>query len=427
MKGVGRQAVMTLIALTLRVLVGIGGLIFAEFVPDIWVVEALERAEGRGEITAEERPLDNAGIQIDEASECTTLSVGLGEIEGQSIFTTTALAPNLGPCWRLLGNLNPYHGATAAENRDTYLRYWHDSAPILRPVLTTVGLAGLRVVGMLAIAIAGAAVFGVVRRSSGTAAAAGLVAPVVLTTSILSLPGSIHQALAFAVGLAGAALAGTIAAGGLTRSRVWYPSLLAGAAFVYVDLLTAVPGQWLLVAALVVLAALQRGHSWIETAGWMVLSGVGWLVGYAGMWLGKWIYAGLVLSPRLVYDDVTDTIGRRLDGDTVYSDPGFGNAISDNVDIFRGRPFATTTLLVAVLVVVAGLVRRPARETATRAVVAAAALVPFIWFEIASNHSQIHAWFTYRSIPMAIGVVLMTSLATQPAALSSSDSEPAST
>ena len=81
----------------------------------------------------------------------------------------------------------------------------------------------------------------------------------------------------------------------------------------------------------------------------------------------------------------------------------------------------------AVLVVVAGLVRRPARETATRAVVAAAALVPFIWFEIASNHSQIHAWFTYRSIPMAIGVVLMTSLATQPAALSSSDSEPAST
>ena len=303
MTGVVRQAVMTFVALTLCVLVGIGGLIFAELVPDIWVVEALERAEGRGEITAEERPLDNAGIQIDEASECTTLSVGLGEIEGQSIFTTTALAPNLGPCWRLLGNLNPYDGATAAENRDTYLRYWHGSAPIVRPVLATVGLSGLRVVGMLAIAIAGAAVFGVVRRSSGTAAAGGLVAPVVLTTSILSLPGSIHQALAFAAGLAGAALAGTIAAGGLTRSRVWYPSLLAGAAFVYIDLLTAVPGQWLLVAALVGLAALQRGHSWIETAGWMVLSGVGWLVGYAGIWLGKWVYAGLILSPRLVYDD----------------------------------------------------------------------------------------------------------------------------
>ncbi len=415
MRGIARQAGLTLIALVGRTLIGIGGLIFAELVPDRWVVDALEEAERRGEITPEERPLDNAGIQVDQATECTTLSIGLAETAGQSIFDTTALAPNLGPCGRLVDNLFPYDGATAAANRDTYLRYWHGSAPIVRPLLATIGLSGLRVVAMVTIAAAGAAVFGVVRRASGTAAATGLVLPVVLTTSILSLPGAIHQALAFAIGVAGAALVGTIAAGGLTGPRVWYPSLVAGAAFVYIDLLTAVPGQWLLVAAMVGLAAFQAGRSAVETTGWAMLSGVAWFVGYLGMWLGKWIYAGLILGPQMVYDDVTDTIGRRIDGDTVFSDPGFGNAISDNVEIFRSRPFVTLLLVATLVIVVVGVARRPLTETATRAVVAATALVPFIWFEVASNHSQIHAWFTYRSIPMALGVVLMASLATRPA------------
>lgn len=420
-----RHVATTVGALIVLVLLGIGGLIAAELVPDIWVVEALERAEARGEITAEERPLDNAGATVDEATECTTLSIGLGEVAGQSIFETTALAPNLGPCWRLIGNLNPYDGATAAENRDTYLRYWHGSAPIVRPVLATVGLSGLRVVAMLAIAVAGAAVFGVVRRRSGTAAATGLVLPVVLTTSILSLPGSVHQAFAFAIGLAGAALVGTIAAGGLTGPRVWYPTVVAGAAFVYVDLLTAVPGQWVLAAALVGLAAFQAGKPLIETMGWTMLAGVGWIVGYLGMWFGKWAYAGIVLGPQMVYDDVTDTIGRRLDGDTEFSDPGFGNAISDNLDAFRDRPFAALVVLATVLIVAAGAARRSPSESMARGVIAATALVPFIWFEVASNHSQIHAWFTYRSIPMALGVVLMATLATRPESISEPDPKPA--
>ena len=28
-----------------------------------------------------------------------------------------------------------------------------------------------------------------------------------------------------------------------------------------------------------------------------------------------------------------------------------------------------------------------------------------IWFEMLRNHSQIHVWFTYRSIPLALGIV----------------------
>ena len=86
-----RQVGTTAVALVVLVLIGIGGLVFAELVPDGWVVDALEEAETRGEIDAEERPTDDAGAIVDQATECTTLSIGLGEAAGQSIINTTAI------------------------------------------------------------------------------------------------------------------------------------------------------------------------------------------------------------------------------------------------------------------------------------------------------------------------------------------------
>jgi hypothetical protein len=38
------------------------------------------------------------------------------------------------------------------------------------------------------------------------------------------------------------------------------------------------------------------------------------------------------------------------------------------------------------------------------------AVIPFVWYEATSNHSQIHEWFTYRSLPIALGVVLLAVL-----------------
>lgn len=406
-----RYAGNTALLIVTMVTVGVAGLIFAETVPDRWVVEVLEEAAASGALTRAEQPFDDAGAQVDRWSECITMSVGLGESAGQSILDTAALAPHLGPCRRLIDNLSPYDGATAAAASSTYLRYWHGSVVVVRPVLAAFGVGGMRVVGMLAVIVSGAALVGVVRRRVGLAAAVGLAAPVVLTTSVLSLPGSIHQALAFSVGVGGAALAATVSAGGLSSSRVWYPAVAAGAAFVYVDLLTVVPGQWALLAAGVGTMAMRAGRSIAATAGWMLLAGCGWLIGYAGMWSGKWVFAALIVGRRRVVDDVRSTISQRLNGESDWSEPGFGSAIGKNIEQFGDRPFAITLLVVILALVLATVVRRPASEVATRSVVASTALVPLIWFETLSNHSQIHAWFTYRSIPMALGIVAMAFLA----------------
>ena len=43
----------------------------------------------------------------------------------------------------------------------------------------------------------------------------------------------------------------------------------------------------------------------------------------------------------------------------------------------------------------------------TRLVLAAPAAVPPVWFTVMRNHTQVHAFFTYRSWAVALGVLVM--------------------
>lgn len=40
-----------------------------------------------------------------------------------------------------------------------------------------------------------------------------------------------------------------------------------------------------------------------------------------------------------------------------------------------------------------------------RLIVASPALIPIVWSEILKSHIQVHVRFTYRSIPIAVGVI----------------------
>ncbi|MEM9519863.1 MAG: hypothetical protein AAGA37_11130 [Actinomycetota bacterium] len=415
----------TIVCLVALSTVGVAGLVFAEAVPDVWVIDALEEGEASGALDPQQQPIDPSGAGVDEFTECITVSIGLGETADQGLFNTVALAPFLGSCGRLMDNLNPYDGTRAAENRSTYLRYWHGSTPVVRPTLALFGVGGLRVVNLLAIVLAGTLLFRTVRRTAGTWGAVGLVSPVLLTTSITSLPNATNQALAFAAGLVGAAFVARVAANGITAPRIWFSCLVAGAAFVYVDLLTVVPGQWLLVAALVGLAAFQAGKAPLPVLGWTVTAGIAWMVGYAGMWAGKWVFAALVLGRERVSDDVRSTIELRINGESDFSEQGIGYGVVDNLDAFTARPFVGTLVLITIAVVFVMVERRPTVESVTRFIVASTALVPLVWYEVLSNHSQIHAWFTYRSLPMAMGVVLLVFLTPAPERSNAVISEPA--
>jgi hypothetical protein len=60
-----------------------------------------------------------------------------------------------------------------------------------------------------------------------------------------------------------------------------------------------------------------------------------------------------------------------------------------------------------------------------RAIIVAPVLIIVIWYELLRNHSQIHYWFTYRSVAVGIGVIAVGLLSqlTSPMDLSTKHSD----
>ena len=396
-----------LVALTAA---GVVGLAFGELVPDRWVADQLVDARADGTLTDTGRFVGRTGGIGDHFTECISLSIGLGDAADDNLATSIAAGTHLGPCNHLIPALDAYERTGRLPVGESYLRYWHGTSSVIRPALAVVDLATLRVLGYLGLIFTAIALGRRVQAAAGTGAAIGLLAPLVLTTDVLDLGTVAYHAPILAVALGSATLVLAVTSRSPTLTRGWFGGVAAGAAFVYVDLLTNVPGAWILVAAMAVLGARLAGSSPVHTFRIALVTGLGWLTGYAGMWFGKWVFAAAVLGRQRVVDDVRATIETRIDGDSPWSDHRFGAAIDANLETWLDRPLAWATLVLAGIVIVLRLRRREPAARLTVAIAAAPAVVPFVWYEVLSNHSQIHHWFTYRSLPIALGVLLLAVL-----------------
>jgi hypothetical protein len=108
----------------------------------------------------------------------------------------------------------------------------------------------------------------------------------------------------------------------------------------------------------------------------------------------------------------------RLDGESEYREQvtGFLGTTRYNISASRygwlSEPLAIPVLILLVIAVayfvfsqfIQGKHSHPRRDW-DRAILVAPVLIIVIWFELLRNHSQIHYWFTYRSVAAGIGVI----------------------
>ncbi|NAZ88197.1 hypothetical protein, partial [Kineococcus indalonis] len=180
------------------------------------------------------------------------------------------------------------------------------------------------------------------------------------------------------------------------------------ALFCYVDLLTVPPMSWALCAAAAGLVAHRRRGSLVATARTVLAAAVAWPVAFGFTWVSRWVIAALVQGPG-VFSKVGEVSRFRLDGGDVSQ--AFGAGLARNWSAWvQGTATAVPVLVAAAAVTAACLVvavrRHGAAGAGAAAVLAAPALVVPAWYCVLSNHSQIHAFFTYASLPAAVGVVV---------------------
>lgn len=378
-------------------------------VPDRLIADRLGDAVLARDLTADDYIRGNLGERIDRFSECISITMGLGDEVGRDAVSKAIGSSTLGNCRAAVPRLERWLDGQPLTSGWQYYRYWHGASVVLRPAIGFLGLVGARLaiaVGLFVSLVL--AVRGVARVGNLTIALV-LFTPLVLTTDFVDLWLSLPHAVAMTMILL--CVAGLTAVPATwSRVRFFTAAVVAGAAFVFVDVLFNPAAAWSLCAfslGLVMIGARARRS---EVVVRMALATGGWLVGYAWMWFSKWVLAAIRFGPAAVRANVVDAIALRVDGEVPATQRGLLAALGRNVQACWHQPLsgATVAVLVGVLLVLAWRYRslRWDRARLGPLVLAAPAVLPALWFLFARNHSVLHVWFTYRSVAVAVGMVL---------------------
>lgn len=389
--------------------VGFVGVVLADLVPDRWVVAELHDAIERGEISSSNYGPAVTGHQIDYFTDCIGITIGLGDRPGSNRWTSAIRTPTLGNCEAAVPAVERWAQGEGLTGGWEYFRYWHGYTVATRPGLAAVGLDGTRVLATVALVGVALGLARSLARAHGPWVGVAAVAPLLLTTDLLELGRSLPHAAGATAAIAMAWWAHRTVLADTTPVWIAMAATAAGAVFVFADILTMPPGAWALTVFVVGLAA-SRLWSGVALAGRVALAAGCWAVGWAAMWVWKWLLAATVYGPGRVRDTIEYTADLRLAAPNDTLDPSFLNATRAALSAWRSQPMTAVVLLVLGLGVAMALFgRRPGAGRSSRMgdrlLLVAPAVLPILWFEVLRNHTLSHSWFVYRSLGVSAGVV----------------------
>lgn len=333
-----------------------------------------------------------SGRKIDVGTECIGVSYGLADEQRTSKLVAALRSPVIYDCPSLIVFVERGERAGAGD----YTNYWHGYAAISRPLLELFPYHDVRMLTFNAMAILfGFLALGLTQRTSARFALAAF-----LPFFFVNYSGFFElwtKAAPWMVMLAAAnIIVRTDWSGGRRPFLLFY---LAGAATSYVDLLSTPLLVFGYPAAIYFLLALKDGPiSAREQAKRLFLIALFWTIGYAGVWLMKPAIAAAVLGPG-VWAEFAKTAAFRLNGDYESVKHFIGAGTLENLEAFKGLwgGLAIVTFFIAPFVRQSGRARFAALAHRAPALILIAAS-PFVWYEILSNHSQIHGLFTHANL-----------------------------
>ncbi|SCW59718.1 hypothetical protein SAMN02910456_02074 [Ruminococcaceae bacterium YRB3002] len=296
--------------------------------------------------------------------------------------------------------LEPSSDGTSAKV--SYSRYWHGYLVLLKPILMIFDITGIRVINGLFQIVMLCLVLRELYLCMGTRR---LFIPMVITVlaiNPLSTALNMQYATIYSIALMGIYV---IMHWKLYESiNVWRVFLFIGVSVAFFDFLT-YPLVSLGVPLIIVLCA--RNKDSIENIKTVLLSSLFWGIGYAFMWISKWVITDVLLGTNTINDAINQVMIRTVTD--AYEETGIesGNiidVIGYNVEAFRDY-LSLGALILSIIVFVGYLVLTKKRfkiEENLLLSLLLIALMPFIWYTVLSNHSAIHFWMTYRNLAVTI-------------------------
>ncbi|WP_375304411.1 hypothetical protein WI560_19170 [Bradyrhizobium sp. A11] len=328
----------------------------------------------------------------DRFTDCYSLGIGLQPAVGPAAAGITASRP--------VSERHSCDDLKAAATDPTsvtwqrYSRYWHGYRAYAAPLASVLPILVLKLLNLMVLVVLAVLFCSEAAKLIGVAATIGLCAPVLFMSDFVRIWQITPHAISTAIILGGAAIFAAAVRKRATDQVLIVIAAAFGSLFNFVDFLVNPPWMPMLLAFFLVVAG--RGAP-------IALICVGiWFSAYGATWAAKWVAAFVVEPSFDIKADVIDTVLFRIGGDNVKV---WHFPLAATAKVFTNAFFSWGMLiLLPVLLTFRIPLRRPSLALAWPA------LIPVVWFEILSNHSQIHAFFVSRSAAAAIGVIAAAAL-----------------
>ena len=135
----------------------------------------------------------------------------------------------------------------------------------------------------------------------------------------------------------------------------------------------------------------------------MIGCSLSWGVGYVGMWMGKWIIAAFVMGID-EFAGVFATIQSRSLSGAVEEGISFKETIQSNLR-FLEKPiykFIPVMLLLYHAIQISVKRIKPIELAKRGLPFVFVIMLPFFWYIVTTEHANVHSWFTYRTLCVAI-------------------------
>ena len=135
-----------------------------------------------------------------------------------------------------------------------------------------------------------------------------------------------------------------------------------------------------------------------------------WLIGYSGMWSGKWL-ANYFFTGYNIFSDVSNAINDRIHGTSAY----FGRSVTWNLvfDHVKNLNYSWIIALICIasviifLTIILRAVKLKITSLNNILPLIVVSLYPVIWFAVLQNHSIIHYFFTCKILAITFFAVLV--------------------
>jgi hypothetical protein len=364
-------------------------------------------------------------------TECVSLNLAL---DAQADPLMAALLPRLhfhmvDPCREL------HQAAAGAHITDMmeYARYWHGYRLLLWPAVENFGVVGLRLISAILVALAVGVFYLGLRAAIGFPPALILLGVFALQTDLVRIWQVAAHALSMTIILAGTGLFSFVLKRANFQSGLVVLAAVLGSVFNFFDFLINPPMMPMLLSFLVIAVKVDRGMDDAARSGsgarrhdrelpaWAMAATVaaGWFLGYAGTWATKWGLAIWLSDHRadtlaLIVDQIAFRLYGLEQGSSMYRAP----LVPTIKVILKSFESLGTVPLFAVIAAIVIRLRERASSFDRRRfyLLVSPLLIPFLWFEVLSNHTQLHSNFTQRSAAAGFAMVIAAAvMAVRPA------------